>query len=83
MALSLDNCRRRQHGSFVLLREMPTATSPAGGKLKVPHFDYKAKAVDWIKETIPDLYNKTLQIWPGWYPTNLAALPHGQNSWKL
>ncbi|KAK9422240.1 putative NAD(P)-binding protein [Seiridium unicorne] len=58
-----------------IVSALPPAGKMSGGKLKVPHLDYKQKALDWMKEATPDLYRKTSQVWPGWYPTNLAALP--------
>jgi hypothetical protein len=58
-----------------IMSNLPPADKLSGGKLKVPHCDYPQKAVDWMKEATPELYAKTSQIWPGWYPTNLAFLP--------
>ncbi|KAF3763954.1 NAD(P)-binding protein [Cryphonectria parasitica EP155] len=61
--------------SHFIVSSLPPAEKSSGGQFPVPHLDYKAKAVDWIKEALPELYSKTSQIWPGWYPTNLATLP--------
>lgn len=58
-----------------VMSSLPPADKVSGGKLKVPHFDYKQKAVDWMKVNTPDVYAKMSQIWPGWYPSNLLALP--------
>ncbi|KAH8194471.1 hypothetical protein TruAng_011360 [Truncatella angustata] len=58
-----------------VMSSLPPSDKSSGGRLKVPHFDYKQKAVDWMKEATPELYAKTSQIWPGWYPTNLTTLP--------
>lgn len=61
-----------------IVSTLPPADKVSGGKLKVPHFDYKQKAVAWIKENKPELYGKMSQIWPGWYTSNLVALPMGK-----
>ncbi|KAJ4256932.1 hypothetical protein NW762_009028 [Fusarium torreyae] len=58
-----------------ILSSLPPAGKASQGKLKVPHFDYKQRAVDWMRETTPDLFCKTSQIWPGWYHTNLTKIP--------
>ncbi|GKT64330.1 HSCARG dehydrogenase [Colletotrichum tofieldiae] len=58
-----------------VLSALPPADKVSGGKLKVPHFDYKQKAVDWIVQNTPELWSKTTEFWPGWYTSNLAYLP--------
>ncbi|KAK8054312.1 hypothetical protein PG996_013613 [Apiospora saccharicola] len=58
----------------VVLSTLPACAQMSGGKFPVPHYDYKQKAVDWIRENLPDLWAKTTEFWPGWYTSNLATL---------
>ncbi|KAK3941704.1 NAD(P)-binding protein [Diplogelasinospora grovesii] len=55
-----------------VLSTLPACEVMSGGKFKVPHFDYKQRAVAWMKEHTPDLWAKTTEFWPGWYTSNLA-----------
>lgn len=45
------------------------------GKIPVPHFDYKARVDDYIKETLPELAAKTTFLMFGFYPSNFAFFP--------
>ncbi|KAK4148764.1 hypothetical protein C8A00DRAFT_38654 [Chaetomidium leptoderma] len=58
-----------------VMSSLPPADVVSGGKLKVPHFDYKHAAYQWIETNLPDLAAKTTMVWPGWYPTNMAHNP--------
>ncbi|GKT51111.1 NmrA-like family domain-containing protein 1 [Colletotrichum spaethianum] len=58
-----------------VLSALPPAGKVSSGKLKVLHFDYKQKAIDWIAQNTPDLWSKTTEFWPGWYTSNLAYSP--------
>lgn len=57
------------------MSSLPPAGKVSGGKLKVPHFDYKSAAHDWIKANLPELAQKTTQLWLGWYPSNVVYVP--------
>ena len=54
---------------------LPSATKHSGGKLPVPHIDYKAEANEIIQRELPDLAKKTTFLIVGFYPSNLAFLP--------
>ncbi|KAH6867507.1 hypothetical protein B0T10DRAFT_419748 [Thelonectria olida] len=58
-----------------VMSSLPPASVVSDGALKVPHFDYKHAAYQWIEANHPDLALKTTQIWLGWYPTNMAYNP--------
>ncbi|KAK3371514.1 hypothetical protein B0T24DRAFT_323163 [Lasiosphaeria ovina] len=57
----------------LVLSTLPPADKSSGGRLKVPHYDFKAYAVDWIQRTLPELWAKTTEVWPGFYDSNFAA----------
>ncbi|KAK7991335.1 hypothetical protein PG988_000129 [Apiospora saccharicola] len=69
--LGRDGAGDEEH---VVLSTLPACAQISGGKFPVPHYDYKQKAVDWIRENLPDLWAKTTEFWPGWYTSNLATL---------
>ncbi len=50
----------------LVLSSLPPADKISGGKLPVPHFDYKEKAREWAERHTPDLLAKTTLYWPGW-----------------
>lgn len=54
---------------------LPSAEVATGGKIFVPHADYKARVDDYIKKKIPHLAKKTTFLWMGFYATNLAYFP--------
>jgi hypothetical protein len=58
-----------------IMSTLPPASQVSGGKLKVPHMDYKHAAYEWLKANLPDLAKKTTRLWLGWYPSNLAYFP--------
>lgn len=58
-----------------MLSTLPSCDKISNGKFKVPHYDYKQKAVDWIKTDLPELWAKTSEFWPGWYTSNLVRAP--------
>jgi hypothetical protein len=58
-----------------VLSSLPAAGKISAGKHVVPHYDYKEKALDWIKEQHPALVGKLTRVWPGWYGNNLVAFP--------
>ncbi|KAG9186923.1 hypothetical protein G6011_10031 [Alternaria panax] len=51
---------------------LPAADQITKGKFPVPHFDYKAKVDDHIRENLPDLAAKTTFFMVGFYPSNFA-----------
>jgi hypothetical protein len=61
-----------QHYIFATL---PSAEAATGGKMKVPHTDYKAKVDQYIKSELPELAHKTTFLWHGFYASNIAFLP--------
>lgn len=58
-----------------VMSSLPPAGKVSGGKLEVPHMDYKGAAYEWISENLPELAAKTTRLWLGWYTTNLAYFP--------
>lgn len=51
---------------------LPNGEKITEGRIPVPHFDYKARVDDYIKETLPELAAKTTFLMFGFYPSNLA-----------
>jgi uncharacterized protein YbjT (DUF2867 family) len=58
-----------------LLSTLPPCNKISKGKHEVPHFDYKEKAFDWMRENTPELVAKTTRLWPGWYGNNIINFP--------
>lgn len=58
-----------------IMSTLPPAGQVSGGKLKVPHMDYKHAVYEWMQSNLPDLAKKTTRLWLGWYPSNLAYFP--------
>ncbi|KAI4600091.1 hypothetical protein KJ359_001193 [Pestalotiopsis sp. 9143b] len=54
---------------------LPSAKTITGGKLTVPHMDYKANVDVRIKADMPQLAAKTTYLLFGYYPANMAFLP--------
>ncbi|EUC32458.1 hypothetical protein COCCADRAFT_37630 [Bipolaris zeicola 26-R-13] len=54
---------------------LPNGEKLTEGRIPVPHFDYKARVDDYIKETLPELAAKTTFLMFGFYPTNFADFP--------
>ncbi len=54
---------------------IPNSEAVSNGKVKVYHFDGKAKADDYIREKLPGLAAKTTFLWVGYYPSNMAYFP--------
>ena len=59
-----------------VLSTLPNCNKISGGRFKVPHYDYKQKAVDWIKANKGGLWAKTTEFWAGWYTSNLILPPY-------
>jgi hypothetical protein len=59
-----------------VISSLPPASKISGGKLKVPHFDYKQVAYEWMEDNLPELVAKTTRIWMGWYSSNMAYFPN-------
>ncbi|PSN75578.1 NAD(P)-binding protein [Corynespora cassiicola Philippines] len=51
---------------------LPPAHNITNGKYPVPHFDYKAKVDDHIRNNMPELAAKTTFLMFGFYPSNFA-----------
>jgi hypothetical protein len=58
-----------------IMSTLPPASDVSGGRLKVPHFDYKQRAFKWLHSNLPELAKKTTQLWVGWYTSNLVNVP--------
>ena len=54
---------------------IPSSEALSNGRLKVWHFEGKAKADDYIREKLPELAAKTTFLWVGYYPANVAHFP--------
>ena len=54
---------------------LPSGEIATGGKIRVPHADYKARVDEYIRQKLPDLAKKTTFLWMGFYATNLAYFP--------
>lgn len=54
---------------------IPSSEVVSNGKVKVYHFDGKAKADDYIRDEHPELAVKTTFLWVGYYPANMAIFP--------
>jgi hypothetical protein len=54
---------------------LPAAEEITKGKFPVPHFDYKAKVDDHIRNNMPELAAKTTFLMFGFYPSNFAFFP--------
>lgn len=62
----------------VVLSVLQNASALSGGKYtQVYHFESKAKAEEYIKETYPALWSKTSSYVPGWFLGNI--LPGGMS----
>jgi len=46
----------------------------AGKEYIVPHCDYKDRAADKIKESMPELAKKTTFLWVGYFVSNLWSM---------
>ncbi|KAK8118151.1 uncharacterized protein PG998_006432 [Apiospora kogelbergensis] len=58
----------------VVLSTLPGCAAMSGGKLPVPHCDYKQRAAAWIRDAHPGLWARSTQLWVGWYTSNLATV---------
>ncbi|KAH9220803.1 hypothetical protein DL95DRAFT_478045 [Leptodontidium sp. 2 PMI_412] len=75
-AINIAQAASKTNGlEHYIFSSLPSAKKISGGKLSVPHLDYKAEVDDYIRQSLPDLAKKTTFIWLGWYPTNLAFFP--------
>ena len=61
-----------------VISSLPPAGKVSGGKLKVPHFDYKQMGFEWIETNLPELAAKTTILWVGWYSSNMANFPNSR-----
>ncbi|KAI9158169.1 NmrA-like family domain-containing protein [Paramyrothecium foliicola] len=59
----------------LVISSLPNPEKISGGKHKVPHMDYKSRAVEDAKAQFPELALKITSLWVGWYATNLALWP--------
>jgi hypothetical protein len=54
----------------LVLHAMTAGEKLAGKGHIVPHWDYKDKATDEIKRSMPELAAKTTFLWVGWFASN-------------
>ncbi|KAF2144830.1 uncharacterized protein K452DRAFT_285154 [Aplosporella prunicola CBS 121167] len=54
---------------------LPSANDGTNGQCHVPHFDYKARVDQRIRDEYPELAAKTTYLYVGFYSSNLAFLP--------
>ena len=58
----------------LVLSTLPGCDKMSAGRFHVPHYDYKQRAVDWMRDEYPELLAMTTEFWPGWYTSNLVNL---------
>ena len=54
----------------LVLHALPAGEKLAGKDHVVPHWDYKDRAADKIKQSLPGLAAKTTFLWLGWFASN-------------
>lgn len=54
---------------------LPSAKKTSGGKVGVPHLDYKAEVDEVIWNDMPELAKKTTFLFFGFYASNMAFFP--------
>ncbi|KAJ3549014.1 hypothetical protein NM208_g713 [Fusarium decemcellulare] len=59
----------------LIISSLPRPQKVSGGKHRVPHMDYKGRAVEEVETQFPALAAKITSLWVGWYATNLAFFP--------
>lgn len=69
MAAAASQTKSLKHFIFSLL---PPAEVMSKGKHQVPHFDYKNRAVEWMKVHTAKLHEITTYIYVGFYPNNFV-----------
>ncbi|KAK4542907.1 hypothetical protein LTR36_006096 [Oleoguttula mirabilis] len=57
-----------------VLHAIASGEKLAGKEFVCAHWDYKDRAADKIKESMPELAKKTTFLWVGWFASNLFAL---------
>ncbi|KAK3635140.1 hypothetical protein LTR56_014912 [Elasticomyces elasticus] len=57
-----------------ILHTLASGEKLAGPEFACPHWDYKDKAADEIKKSMPKLAAKTTFLWIGWFTSNLWGL---------
>ncbi|KAK3392424.1 hypothetical protein B0T20DRAFT_55862 [Sordaria brevicollis] len=58
-----------------VISTLPSTEGSSAGRIQVPHFDYKARAAEWIRKELPGLWERTTELWIGMYTSNLAKIP--------
>ncbi|TKA74598.1 hypothetical protein B0A55_05430 [Friedmanniomyces simplex] len=58
----------------LVLHTLASGEKLAGPEYVCPHWDYKDKAADEIKRSMPDLAAKTTFLWIGWFVSNMWTL---------
>ncbi|KAK3338507.1 hypothetical protein B0H65DRAFT_435699 [Neurospora tetraspora] len=65
-----------------VISTLPSAEGSSGGRIEVPHFDYKARAASWVKEQLPGLWEVTTEFWHGKFPfASLFRSPGSQGAY--
>lgn len=65
--------RRTSTLEHLVLHALPAGEKLAGKDHVVPHWDYKDKAADEIKRSMPELAAKTTFLWLGWFASNFYS----------
>lgn len=74
--LTIASAARKTAGlEHFILHTLPSGEKLAGKDYICPHWDYKDRAADRIKESMPDLAEKTTFLWVAWFPSNLWTIP--------
>ncbi|KAK5123032.1 hypothetical protein LTR85_003598 [Meristemomyces frigidus] len=58
----------------LVLHTLASGEKLAGKEYISPHWDYKDRAADKIKASMPELAKKTTFLWVGWFVSNLFGL---------
>ena len=58
----------------LVLHALPAGEKLAGKDHIVPHWDYKDRAADEIKRSMPGLAAKTTFLWVGWFSSNFYTV---------
>lgn len=74
----IDAAAKVQTLERFVISSMPNVTKLSGGKYThVCHFDSKADAAEYAKDTYPDLWAKTSEFKPGFFMSNFISDPAG------
>lgn len=58
-------CKQSGGLKHFVISTLPSAEGSSGGRLEVPHFDFKARVASWIRGELPGLWEVTTEFWSG------------------